>query len=679
MDLTGWEFERDGLAALDGEWELYWGQLLTPKDFTGSNPPQPTGYFFVPQAWQGVQVGDLTLPATGFSTVRLHLRLPQRVEPYAVYFKVEKMAWRAWLDGREVAHQGHVGNSAQTTAAANTSETVYFQLQPNQEVELILQVANYHYAIGGMRNTMLVGPASWLDKHMLLSTSFDVALFGAFVAIALYHLSLFALRPTDVNPLYVTAFTLCIGFWRLLQGATVFSSFFPQVPGNLLIRIELICAFTLPLAIGAFIHSLFPDEWPRGLSRGIGLVFGSLVASASLLPTAWGSQGLVVFRIALPVFAVILLWVIFRALLHRRSGARLIFGTCLLLTTAAILDTLVVMLNRGWQVTSILFPLGFLGVALVESYLLSRRSARAFATVETQAKRLAELSSAYYRFVPQAFLDLIGKNDINDIHLGDQIEREMSVMFVDIRGFTTLAEPMTPAQVFAFLDSVLGGLGPIIRQHGGFIDKYLGDGFIALFPGSTLDALQAGINIRHHMEVLNRPREAQGLRTLNLTIALHAGRLMLGTVGELERMDGTVLGDAVNTTARLEELAKHYDTTFLISEAICQALPDDADYGIRHFGQFALRGRRELLDIYEVFEGDPEDIAALKRETRDYFDQALRLFQNREFEAAHAHFVKLKNVNPSDTLILYYEMISQHFATNGVPQHWEGVQLAPEK
>jgi adenylate cyclase len=678
LDLTGWNFDQDGLASLDGEWELYWGQLLTPQDFSSATPPQPTGYFSLPQAWQGVKVGDLTLPTTGFSTVRLHLRLPQRDEPYAVYLKVEKMAWRAWLNGREVAKKGVVGNSPQTTAAANTTEKVNFQLQPGQEVELIIQVANYHYAIGGMRNTMLVGPVSMLDNRIIRSAGFDIFLFGAFVAIALYHVSLFALRPGDISPLYVTAFTLAIGFWRLMQGEAVFSLFFPQVSGDLLIRIELICAFTLPLAIGAFIHSLFPDEWPRGTSQGIGIVFGSLVASAVLLPTDWSSQGLTIFRIGLPVIAVVLVWVIIRALLHRRSGALMILIASLLLAVAAVLDTLVVMINRGWQVTAVLFPLGFLGVALVESYLLSRRSARAYVTVETQAKRLAELISAYYRFVPQAFLDLIGKNDINDIRLGDQVEREMSVMFVDIRGFTALAEKMTPAQVFAFLDSVLGGLAPIIRQHGGFIDKYLGDGFIALFPGQVQDALQAGIDIRYFMETLNRVRDDQGLRTLNITIALHAGRLMLGTVGEPERMDGTVLGDAVNTTSRLEELAKRHDVTFLISDTIYHGLPNPQQSGIRHFGEFALRGRRELLDIYEVFDGDPEDIATLKRENRDYFDQALRLFQNREFKEAQAYFAQLKKANPSDTLSLYYETISHHFAVNGVPQHWDGVHLSPE-
>lgn len=679
LDLTGWNFDRDGLATLDGQWEFYWGQLLTPQDFASTNPPQPTGFFTIPQAWQGVKAGNITLPTTGYTTLRLRIRLPNRVEPYAVYLKVEKMAWRAWLNGQEVAAKGVVGTSPETTSAANTIEKVDFQLQPGQEVDLIIQVSNYHYAIGGLRNTMWVGPAGMMDNRIIRSAGFDIFLFGAFVAIALYHINLFALRPRDIRPLYVTAFTLCIGFWRLMQGEAIFSIFFPQIPGDILIRIELICAYTLPMAIGAFIHSLFPDEWLRGISQGIGIVFGSLVASAVLLPTAWSSQGLTIFRIGLPAVGLVLVWVVLRAILHKRSGAMLIFVAALALAITAVLDTLVVMLNRGWQITAVLFPLGFLGMALVESYLLSRRSAEAYVTAETQAKRLAELSSTYYRFVPQAFLNLIGKKDINDIRLGDQVEREMSIMFVDIRGFTTLAEKMTPAQVFAFLDSVLGGLAPIIRQHGGFIDKYLGDGFIALFPGSVQDALQAGIDIRRYMESFNRTREDQGLRMLNITIALHAGKLMLGTVGEPERMDGTVLGDAVNTTARLEEFAKRYDTTFMISDTICNGLPNREEYGIRHLGEFVLRGRRELLDVYEVFDGDPQAIAALKRQSSAYFDQALRLFQNREFEEARTHFALLREANPDDMLILYYETISHHFAANGVPLHWDGIQLAPEK
>lgn len=678
LDLSNWDFAKNGPAILTGDWELYWNQLLTPQDFASVTPPQPTGYFLVPQAWQGVKVGDVTLPAMGYTTMRLRIRLPYSAEPYAVYLKVEKMAWRAWLNGREVADKGVVGTTPATTAAANNIDKINFHIEPGQDVDLVIQVANFHYAIGGARNTMLIAPASLLDRRIIQQVSFDIFLFGAFIAIAIYHISLFALRPSDPRPLYVAAFTILIGFWRLMQGEAIFAALFPQIPGSILIRIELLCAFTLPMAISAFIRSLYPDEWSRPATWLVGGVFGALALSVILLPTNLSSQGLTVFRVALPLYALLAVWVIIRAVAHRRNGALMIFVAALLLAIASVLDTLVVMLNRGWQVTAVLFPLGILGMALVQAFLLSRRTSQAYQTIETQATRLAELGHAYYRFVPQAFLNLLSKKDITEISLGDQLERDMAVLFVDIRGFTSISEHMTPAEVFSFLNSILGGLAPIVRQNGGFVDKYLGDGFMALFPGSIQDAMKAGVDIRRYMETFNHPRLAQGQRPIVITMALHTGHIMLGTVGEPERMDGTVVADAVNTTSRLEDLAKRSNVTFLISEQVYKTLPDEDKADVRYLGEVILRGRETPLKIFDVFSGDPLEVATLKRKTRADFETGLHLFQARAFERARDLFDLVTMTNPEDTLAAYYWSISEHFAATGLPSNWDGIQIAPE-
>ena len=134
--------------------------------------------------------------------------------------------------------------------------------------------------------------------------------------------------------------------------------------------------------------------------------------------------------------------------------------------------------------------------------------ARAYETIEQQAQALERISRAYYRFVPQAFLQLLGKRDITTVELGDQIQRTMTVLFVDVRGFTALSESMTPEENFTFINRLLRHLGPLIRDHHGFIDKYLGDGIMALFPSSRPMPLHAACAMRKTLRRFNASRVA---------------------------------------------------------------------------------------------------------------------------------------------------------------------------
>ena len=100
-------------------------------------------------------------------------------------------------------------------------------------------------------------------------------------------------------------------------------------------------------------------------------------------------------------------------------------------------------------------------------------------------EEIGSLNVAYARFVPTAFLDLLGKSDVRDVALGDGIEREMTVLFSDVRSFTTISEALSPNETFGFINALLSRTGPVVRKHGGIVDKYVGDAIMALFPTAT--------------------------------------------------------------------------------------------------------------------------------------------------------------------------------------------------
>jgi predicted ATPase/class 3 adenylate cyclase len=263
---------------------------------------------------------------------------------------------------------------------------------------------------------------------------------------------------------------------------------------------------------------------------------------------------------------------------------------------------------------------------------------------------LRELNTAYARFVPQAFLRFLGKRAITDVRLGDAVEAEMTVLFTDIRSFTTLSEGRSPAENFEFINGYLRAIGPTIRNHGGFIDKYIGDGIMALFPGAAEDAVRAAIAIRKALRSFNEELGRKGQDPIAIGIGLHRGRLMLGTIGEAERMDGTVISDVVNTASRVEGLTKRFACTCLMTGAVTDALPGRDSFLTRYLGQVPVKGRSGHVTIFELFDGDPRELRQAKWATRADFEAAVRAFENGDVTASGA-FEALLDELPGDRVL----------------------------
>ncbi|MDM8559225.1 response regulator [Candidatus Parabeggiatoa sp. HSG14] len=219
---------------------------------------------------------------------------------------------------------------------------------------------------------------------------------------------------------------------------------------------------------------------------------------------------------------------------------------------------------------------------------------------EAQKDKLFKLNKSYERFVPRMFLSLLGKKSIIDINLGEQIETKMTIMFTDIRGFTSISEAMTPQDNFDFINNYFGQMEPIILQYKGIIDKYIGDAIMALFPYSVDDALSAAIAMLKRLVEYNQILQTAGLPALQIGIGIHTGPLMLGTIGGQNRMDGTVISDAVNIAARIEELTKTYRTPLLISEASYLELSNTPKYLIRKLESVKVKGKSKYVNIFEV-------------------------------------------------------------------------------
>ncbi|MDM8559806.1 two-component regulator propeller domain-containing protein [Candidatus Parabeggiatoa sp. HSG14] len=277
--------------------------------------------------------------------------------------------------------------------------------------------------------------------------------------------------------------------------------------------------------------------------------------------------------------------------------------------------------------------------------------------IETQKRfteELFKLNTAYERFVPREFLSLLDKNTVIDVNLGDQVEKEITVLFSDIRDFTTISESMTPQENFDFINSYLSQMEPVISEHHGFIDKYIGDAIMALFPTSPDDAVRAGIAMLKKLDNYNEGRQKAGYQKIRIGIGLNAGPLMLGTVGGQNRMDGTVIADVVNVASRVEGLTKTYGTPLLITESTYKKLTELQGYHIRVIDAVKVKGKTEEVTVYEVYNADFPESLTLKDQTRDEFEQGFVLYHCKKYQDAHPFFGKVLEINKKDKAAQIY-------------------------
>lgn len=269
-------------------------------------------------------------------------------------------------------------------------------------------------------------------------------------------------------------------------------------------------------------------------------------------------------------------------------------------------------------------------------------------------EELAKLTQAYERFVPREFLNQLDKESVIEVKLGDQIQKEMTVLFSDIRGFTSLSEQMSPQDNFDFINAYLSRMEPVISQYFGFIDKYIGDAIMALFPTNADDAVQAAITMLKRLTEYNLTRGRPGRPILSIGIGINTGLLMLGTVGGQQRMDGTVISDAVNVASRIEDLTKTYGTSLLITEQTYQQLSDHSHYKIRVIDRVTVKGKTKPITVYEVFDAQPPAMIELKSTTLADFEQGFNCFHQEQFEQAQHFFDKVRQINPNDKAAQVY-------------------------
>lgn len=273
---------------------------------------------------------------------------------------------------------------------------------------------------------------------------------------------------------------------------------------------------------------------------------------------------------------------------------------------------------------------------------------------------------AYSRFVPHFLIELLGKKDVTELQLGIQVEKKITIMFTDIRDFTSLSETLSPQENFNFINTYLSQMEPLISVNDGIVDKFIGDAIMALFPGTPDDAIACALQMQKQLKVYNEGRKRAGYRPIRVGIGINTGLAMIGTVGGYNRMDGTVISDAVNLASRIESLTKQYDVDILLSENTYHDISDTHKPYMRFIDRRQVKGKIHPCSIYELFAHQPAAQKDQKKRHKRTFEQALGHYHQKQVDAARPLLNQCLENDHGDSPAKIYLRRCDNYSKNGI-------------
>ena len=357
--------------------------------------------------------------------------------------------------------------------------------------------------------------------------------------------------------------------------------------------------------------------------------------------------------------------------------------------------------NRMFIASLIILAMGFL-----LAFRLSRRISQPIVTLSEEAQRIQELNfnhkvtvnsniqeisdlsaaiaalkntiQSFSFYIPKALVkNLLSRKQ--QIHVGGRL-KEVTLMFTDIEGFTTVSENISPDKLLTYLSEYFEELTRIIIETNGTIDKYIGDAIMSFWGAPiadryhTLRSCRAALLCQQRLSELNRLWKRDNRPIFNTRMGLHVGNVIIGNVGSSERMNYTAIGDSVNLCSRLEGLNKYYGTKILVSEAVY--LQARENFLFCPIDRVAVKGKEKAVTIYTLLGQIKGDDMLYPTEDQmsfcEKFDVAYKAFLRRQFTESLALFQSLsQEYKNHQTLSLYVERC-EDFIKDPPPTHWDG-------
>jgi class 3 adenylate cyclase/AmiR/NasT family two-component response regulator len=645
FDLRDYDLNSNQILDLKGEWNFSWSEFTDPNQvFSNSTNSIKTN---LPHFFSEVSLENQSnLPNDGYATYSLKILINHSNQRLGLKLGIINTAYTVFINGKKYLSVGQIGTTKQESIPSYKPSTIEFDLD-TPEIDLVIHVSNFHNRYGGMRTVPSLSTYQKIKTDRERKISFDMIIFGSLLIISIYQLILFFLLRQDKSTLYFACYALLYSIKTLFEGERLFFLFFPNFPWELDLKISYWVVYTAPFLFSNYLASVFQglvSKWFTKLTLYISIVLNTIVF---FTPAIFYSKIALYHQIYIILLGVYGTYILINAVKQKREGSlTLLIAFIIFFLLAGVNDTLY---SAGIIKSLYLSTYALVFFILMQAITIAIKFSSAFIRIEILKTNLQDSFTASSRFIPKEFLSFLGKDDITKIQIGDQLEKNLTVLFADIRSFTELSEKMSAKENFNFVNSYLARMNPVIERNNGFIDKFIGDAIMALFTNAD-DALTASIEMIDEISIYNIHRAALQYPPIQIGIGLNTGNVMMGTVGNDQRMDTTVIGDTVNLAARIESINKEYKTNVLISDFTYKALEFKEKYELREIDTVNVKGKSIPVALYECFNFDDMKLRQLKRLSHPSILIGLSLKNAESFEDAILEFQRAKEIAPNDII-----------------------------
>lgn len=599
--------ETKNLIRLDGKWELFLEKTPeqtfklvdsgTPADFMSS----------VPGTWntEVLHTGK-TSPIT-YGCYRYICTNLNPAKKYAILTRESPGTSCALYINRKLL--GQTGDPfAMTKPTFNEKPNTYnpshsqsipfyceFYPDSNGSVEIVFLVSNYFYRKGGLWDAVYFGEPGYVMRTNNMTLLFNEFVIGCLLFITLLNLIQFFINKKKWEYFYLGIASLV---FALRIGTADYCSFgflFPNLISEVKVKLEYTVLWIAPISIIQMIFKIYPSpnrviifKWLKEKYIRHFLVIADLLLGISslIVPAYYSSRLVPPLQIGMGIISVyVIIFIISNLIKHRKYSLYNSISYSMLFL-GAIID--IIYSQQKDLMPFSFFPIFLVAFAIIQILMLAAIQNDIHKNTEKSSQELQRLNEAYLRFVPKEFLRLLNKESIIKTKLGDYSNIEMTIMFSKQK-FDDSKDDISLEQHFVLFNEYLKQVSPIIKKYDGFVSKFLSGGFMALFPNSETDAVRAALEINDCTKN-------------NTWIGIHYGRMIIGTIGEENRLDDTVISDTVNTASRIESVCEKLGKNIIISQVLHKRISQESTLPVElnELEAIYVKGKEKPLQLYEV-------------------------------------------------------------------------------
>lgn len=248
------------------------------------------------------------------------------------------------------------------------------------------------------------------------------------------------------------------------------------------------------------------------------------------------------------------------------------------------------------------------------------------------------------KFIPKQFFKFLGKSSIAELELGNQVKKNATTLFCDLKSATNISTTLSLEENFNYINSYLKVVAPLIKRYGGFIDKYLGDGILAVFSKSQ-DAIECSHAIFRAIDIKNKSQKE--LPEIDTRISINSGEIIFGIVGDEDRKSPTIISDVVNLASKMQEINLYIGTKLLIAKSTLNELPANFEFDYRYTGTLSLDDGGQV-SLFESLNYYPKNKKEKLKKLKNKFESGIRAYNEKNYAEAKEIFSYILHYVPDD-------------------------------